>query len=228
MAVTARAKMVWPQSAKALILATERMVAHEGVGISLRRIIEAAGVRNATAVQYHFGSREGLLAAVTAHRLAEVNILRHAALESLAQEDRLGDVRALAGVAIYSLAAQVEPRAEGNTYLRFLERCVREYGQQLPGGEPGSETISGQMAIDGHLRPLLSHLPEEIIDVRLLIAQAQGLYGLAAIEARLEREPGLRDRLPLQVEILIDAIAPMLQAPISPQTRALLAANRPI
>ena len=43
------------------------MIAEHGIEVPLRDVAAAAGQRNNSAVQYHFGSREGLVAAVVAH-----------------------------------------------------------------------------------------------------------------------------------------------------------------
>ena len=45
-----------------LIDAAESLFAEHGIGgVSLREINRAAGARNAVAVQYHFGDREGII-----------------------------------------------------------------------------------------------------------------------------------------------------------------------
>ncbi|MFJ5231166.1 TetR/AcrR family transcriptional regulator [Kitasatospora sp. NPDC088391] len=52
-----------------LIRAAERRFAADGVhGAQLREVVREAGQANPSAVQYHFGSREGLLEAVMAER----------------------------------------------------------------------------------------------------------------------------------------------------------------
>ena len=44
-----------------IIVAAERLIAERGVDVPLRDIAAAAGQRNNSAVQYHFGSRDGLI-----------------------------------------------------------------------------------------------------------------------------------------------------------------------
>ncbi len=57
-----------------MIDAAERIAAEQGLGaMSLRAVQAAAGQRNKSAAHYHFGSREGLIARVTAHRMAPIN-----------------------------------------------------------------------------------------------------------------------------------------------------------
>ncbi|MGY2061723.1 TetR family transcriptional regulator, partial [Nocardia gipuzkoensis] len=100
-----------------LIVAAERLIAERGAAVPLRDIAAAAGQRNNSAIQYHFGSRDGLIAAVVELRMATLEVRR---LELLAQ--RSGDgVREL-------LAALVLPMFELSArhgighYARFLEQ----------------------------------------------------------------------------------------------------------
>uniref|UniRef100_UPI0010418D0F TetR/AcrR family transcriptional regulator n=1 Tax=Actinomadura fibrosa TaxID=111802 RepID=UPI0010418D0F len=57
-----------------LLDAAERLYAERGIdGVSLREIVQAAGARNATAVQYHFGDRGGVIRAIFARHLPDVS-----------------------------------------------------------------------------------------------------------------------------------------------------------
>uniref|UniRef100_UPI0035C6F61D TetR family transcriptional regulator n=5 Tax=Nocardia seriolae TaxID=37332 RepID=UPI0035C6F61D len=44
-----------------IILAAEQLIAERGPAVPLRDIAAAAGQRNNSAIQYHFGSRDGLV-----------------------------------------------------------------------------------------------------------------------------------------------------------------------
>ncbi|NUR83792.1 MAG: helix-turn-helix transcriptional regulator [Nonomuraea sp.] len=62
---------------RAIMRAAERLYAEEGfAGVSVRRVGEAAGQRNKSAVQYHFASREDLVAAVLAEHAAAIEAHR--------------------------------------------------------------------------------------------------------------------------------------------------------
>jgi AcrR family transcriptional regulator len=218
MTIDAPSRSAAPPSVQALILATEQMVARNGVwGASLRQINEAAGVRNASAVQYHFGSREALFTAVYEHRIPDVEARRLAELAKLEREGRLEDLRALVAATVYGLADQLAPRPEGNYYIRFLERCVREFGDAPP-SELVEPHRQGLIAAETHMMRLLRYLPEAVVRIRLDEVRRQALYGMAAIEDALDRDPAARDATALQIEILIDGMAAMLQAPLSAQT----------
>ena len=57
---------------RAILVAAERMFADYGLhGASLRQISEAAGQKNTSAIQYHFGNRDRLVEA----QLADVGLL---------------------------------------------------------------------------------------------------------------------------------------------------------
>lgn len=69
-----------------LLRVAERMFADQGFnGVSLRQLTAAAGV-NLAAVNYHFGSKEGLLAAIFESRCRPMNEERLARLETCVEE----------------------------------------------------------------------------------------------------------------------------------------------
>ncbi|MEV4249437.1 TetR family transcriptional regulator [Streptosporangium canum] len=66
-----------------LITAAEELFSTRGIGaVSLNEIVRAAGARNATALQYHFGDRAGLLRAVLDKHARGVDERRHAMLDA--------------------------------------------------------------------------------------------------------------------------------------------------
>ena len=67
-----------------LVAAAETLFAGAGVdAVSLREINAAAGAGNASAIQYHFGDRAGLLRAVIAKHHPKVESRRHALLDQV-------------------------------------------------------------------------------------------------------------------------------------------------
>ncbi len=70
-----------------LVRVAERMFAEDGFdGVSLRQLTAAAGV-NLAAVNYHFGSKEGLLAAIFESRCRPMNDERMRCLETCIEAD---------------------------------------------------------------------------------------------------------------------------------------------
>lgn len=75
-----------------LLLTAERLFAVHGFnGVSLREIAQAAGSRNNNAVQYHFGSREGLMEALHILRVNDMEDLRQEMLMQAEAQGLLGD-----------------------------------------------------------------------------------------------------------------------------------------
>lgn len=71
-----------------LLDVAERLFAQHGVEqVALTRIVAASGQRNRSALHYHFGSRDGVLAAVLDRRISSVNALRNAMADALPQGD---------------------------------------------------------------------------------------------------------------------------------------------
>src|SRR5262245_25019066 len=110
-----------PRGAARLVIveAAERLFAERGIeAVSLRDVNLAAGQRNHSAAQYHFGDRAGLIAAVFEARMTTINEHRHRLLAGLDQDDPLA---ALAGVLVAPLVDAVA--ATPSWYARFLARA---------------------------------------------------------------------------------------------------------
>ena len=105
----------------ALLLHAERLFAERGIeAVSLRDVSAAAGQRNHSAAQYHFADRHGLVAAVYAARMGEVNARRQRLLAELDVAGRGDDLEALVEAVIVPLV-EVIAEADG-WYGRFLVR----------------------------------------------------------------------------------------------------------
>ncbi|KWT57818.1 TetR family transcriptional regulator [Streptomyces albus subsp. albus] len=113
-----------------LLRAAEEVFAAHGVdGAQTRDIVRLAGQSNPSAVQYHFGSRAGLLDAVMAGRLARTEAVLAPALAAV--EARSGaagpGLRALIGVLITAEATQLRDD-RGRRCLRISAQLTHESG----------------------------------------------------------------------------------------------------
>jgi AcrR family transcriptional regulator len=103
-----------------MIAAAEQLVAERGLGaVSMRMVGEAAGQRHHSAVQFHFGTWEGLLQSIAADRMGPINQRRLAMLQRLDGEGRRADVRGLVEALVVPLATWTI-RRPGSFYARFL------------------------------------------------------------------------------------------------------------
>ncbi len=109
-------------SKHALLCATERLYVEVGPSVSLREIAQAAGQRNNSAVNYHFGSRAGLESAVLRYRTTAMEA------ERAEQRARLPDPVTLEGLVATLVDPLLStPYVQGSThYARFAE-MVRSF-----------------------------------------------------------------------------------------------------
>ncbi len=197
-------------STAAMISAAERLVAERGLGaVSMRMVGEAAGQRNHSAVQFHFGSWEGLLESIAADRMGPINQERLAMLERLDREGRRADVRGLVEALVVPLS-DATIRRPGSFYARFL--AVSYADPQWSSAVQG--TVLGA-AFEGwrdQLRRALPDVPIRVRQVRVDHAVSMVIGALARWEGGLGRR-GLGHEA-LLVD-LVDTTVAFLIAPSS-------------
>src|SRR3546814_17435361 len=99
----------------------------------LREINTAAGTTNASAIQYHFGGRRGLVKAVLAKHEVDIERRRHEMLDAYEQR-REDDIRALAAALVEPIAAELATDG-GPGYLQLVADL---YNRPNPTFEPGA------------------------------------------------------------------------------------------
>jgi AcrR family transcriptional regulator len=107
-----------------ILLAAERLFADRGFGVSLREIGAAAGQRNHSAVQYHFGTRERLITALFEHRMVPLNRRRMELVAELRAAGRERDITALVDAYVRPLAEHIQSHRGASWYLRFAARLA--------------------------------------------------------------------------------------------------------
>ncbi|MFC9977646.1 TetR/AcrR family transcriptional regulator [Spirillospora sp. NPDC127200] len=201
-----------------LLDAAQRLYAERGLdAVSLREINQAAGARNATAVQYHFTDRAGVVAAVLARHLPEVDARRHALLDAYeAARDPSGDpdVRALAAALVRPLAARLADPG-GREFLQIWAAVLGRPRPPVPAGAPADPTDS-----IGRWRALAEPLltPDA---VRLHRRFTAILVASTELARRARSGPHADDRL--FTSYLIDVVTAVLAAPVSAETSRLAA-----
>jgi AcrR family transcriptional regulator len=196
----------------ALIRAAERLFAERGSdGVSLREINAEAGASNASAVQYHFGDRRGLVRAVLAKHELEIERRRHQLLDAY-EAWAEPNVRALAAALVEPLAAELS--SDGG--IGYLQLVSDLYNRPNPTFEP-SALEDGRQSFQRWRRlavPLLS--PEAV----RLHRRFDALRFTVSELARRGRS-GRKDHR-LFTSQLTDLVVALLLAPVSDDTRKLL------
>jgi len=162
----------------------ERLFATYGIdAVSLRQITVAAGHRNPAAVQYHFGSKQGLLEAIIEYRLPPLNQRRLELLDGLRSAPRTERIRIIVDAMIRPL---VEIAPLGGHYIQFLAELTAHPGQMTRAfaALPDEIGLSGQLA-DRALRDALGDLPGPIRRTRATVVVDLFITALATRQRSL-------------------------------------------
>ncbi len=155
-------------------------------GVSLREITREAGQKNASALHYHFGSRDGLIEAIFEKRMRLLDRHRMKLLDEMEREGRLNDVRCVAEAVTRPTAELLgKPDGAGN-YIKFLTEMFLSTDTSI------DDFVRGRL--DGGLRRsfevlkrLLPDIPENVLRQRFIIIMRAGTYSLADIDAHRRR-----------------------------------------
>lgn len=150
-----------------LILAGEQLFAQNGInGASMREIATKAGQGNHAAVQYHFGSREGLVRGIFDYRMEQMEAERGAMLERARATGSLKDARTILEIILLPQLGLHD--ADGNhSYASFLSQYLLqsrspEFGD-FSGSEPPHLTQALQL-----MRQRVDYLPPCVAQRRLI------------------------------------------------------------
>jgi AcrR family transcriptional regulator len=111
------------QTRNRLMDAAAPLFAERGIdGVTMVQLHEATGQRNKSAVQYHFGSRDGLVVAIIRRRQDHADRLRARMLARVEDGDLTGLIRALVHPAATNLRQQ-----QGRHYLRIVPHVARRH-----------------------------------------------------------------------------------------------------
>lgn len=175
-----------PNGRQGLIDAAERLVAERGLhGVSAREVMRAAGQRNHGAIVYHFGSWQGLLAAVWAERATGAELQTELVRAADGADDRL---TALTRAYVHPFVTEVAARTP-SYWARFNEQWLAgvrsdfvNFPEPLVPDDPNYPKITG-------LEPL------------------QQLYELIAAELPHVDPPSRRARVALAARFVVSALA---------------------
>lgn len=152
-----------------IILVGEALIASDGIdGVSLRRIAAQAGQKNHHAVQYHFGTREGLIQAIFDFRMEQMDRHRLEMLDAARSSGRLADHRTIADMIFVPQLAVVSQYSDFS-YASFLSQYLLrnsnpEFGR-FSGNSPSG--LTGALTL---LRASLHFLSDEAAQRRLITA----------------------------------------------------------
>jgi AcrR family transcriptional regulator len=210
-----------PTTRDLLIATAEQLFAERGLeGVSLREINAAAGQRNSSALQYHFGDRSGLIRAVLAKHQPEVESRRHALLDEYEAAPPATDrLRVLAGALVRPSAVKLVDADGGRAYLRIVaELAHRPAVGRDSIREDSRSSINRWRRLAGEVLPevAVTRLHRRYTAIRITFVE---------LALRAEGRPARDDRL--FTSHLVDLVTAILATPVSPETERLLAEREP-
>ncbi len=208
-----------PSDTKRRILdAAEQLIGDKGFpSTSMRDITKAASV-NLASVNYHFGSKEALLAAVLERRLQPINERRLQLLDEIErQADDSGGEPALYDIVRAFLSPPFEHQEQwGNsseTFLRLLGRIHAETNEEFR-QEFMSEFEMVFQRFETALQRCLPHLTHSDIPWRLLFMVGSMAFTMSWGQSLLAREPIANNKSDDILEGLITYTCAGLAAPV--------------
>lgn len=193
-----------------------RLFALHGVdAVSVRDVIAEAGQKNASALNYYFGSKEGLIKALVGDALA---IAHGRWAEALDAAEAAGGPRAIREVVEILVLRGLPPNAgEGDeASARFLAMLLQTR-RDLVADAAASRGLSAYDRALRHIKRLMPPMPESARDQRLLFYFWASTSVLAVLEGASARTGGYAKPWdsPDPLRNFIDAMVGMFEAPWS-------------
>lgn len=207
-----------------LILAGEELFAEQGIGSpSVRQVIARAGVGNKSALNYHFGTREGLVAAIVARHGETLRLRRLEGFEAVVLDDAAGSIERLCELLVRPYCQFL---ADGASELRYLIIAAEVMA------DPARHYEDLQTFFEDPLTPRIVELmldqlelPDAVATERVVIGLTQLIAAVAARARQQLFDSNVRERTPLDVFVgnLLDMLVGALTAPVGPATLRALA-----
>ena len=200
-----------------LMEVAERLFATRGIeAVTLREIQQAAGQSNTSVIRYHFGSRDGLIRALISYRQASLGTDRKEMLARMRAEGKEADPRAVVWLLVRPLANSI---ANGEMFAPFLARLAEDPRARSDYWPEHVDDEFTQEQLEDVVDAALQDLPERIRRGRTFQLYIS-LINVLAAAARTGH--GISEA---QLHNYVDTWVGMLTAPVSYETRALMAGD---
>ncbi|CAN5239356.1 hypothetical protein BH10PSE4_BH10PSE4_01890 [soil metagenome] len=208
----------YPKTARKLMLAAERLYGQHGLdGVSLRQLATAAGQANNYVVQHHFGSKLGLIQAVSEMRLPAMEAHRQTLLDAARAEDDYSVPRMLS--CLFSPLVTVLEVQDMKDYARFTLAVMHLDPEQHPFVR-SADISPASTVIHGKLSENLSHLAPDVFRRRLALSASVFLNGISELGGKLKLSPTGYASNDQYCSDIFEAALAVLTCPFSTQARA--------
>lgn len=203
-----------------LLETAERLYGERGInGVSLREIVRESGQRNASAAHYHFGSREGLIAAIFERRMSLLDNRRQVLIDQLEKEGQQNNLPRLIEIVLLPLLEMIR-ESDGKThYLHFITEMFLSQDVLIDEFVDGKYN-HGMRRVYLHVKETLSELPDKVLTQRFLLSLHAAAFSMADIDGARSRRlaKGREFDLDRAVNNLVDMWVGSLSAPMSAKT----------
>ena len=210
-----------------LVRAAERLFAERGIdAVSLNEVQRAAGQKNKSALQYHFGTKERLVEAILEKHVPGIELRRHAWLDDLEASGRL-EVRELMKALVVPVFEKLDDPDGGADYVAIFAQLV---------GSPTTSVLSngavranrGADRLMRLLERVCPELPRAVRAPRYLLVTELLFHGITDWQRLSSSSAPLfdADSRPLFQSHLVDVLTSVVSAPVSPETLALAGPSR--
>ncbi len=111
----------------AIITAAEKLMSQNGIqNVSLKEIVRVANQKNATAIQYHFQNKFGLINAIIKKHSRDIDLQRNALLDLL-QSNEDSTLRDYVSALIMPLAGKLDDENGGRDFLIIVSESINTY-----------------------------------------------------------------------------------------------------
>lgn len=208
----------------ALMRAAEKLIAANGLeNMTIRDILAEAHQKNTSALQYHFKNLNGLIEAIHQERSQQTQAKRAELLDELLNRTPEPGLREICRLMVQPVFELAGSRIDFRRYVKAFghELALSEASALSQVSRHGGGGSSGQR-VGMLLRQALPHLNEAAYRRRL--ESAVRLCSAAMYHQARQKNAFRGKQAELFVSSLIDALAGLLSAPESHETRALAVA----
>lgn len=199
------------QTRERFIRAAQKLFAERSLdAVSLNEITTAAGQKNRNALQYHFGSRSGLIQAILDHHGERVATLRTRYIEGH-DLDAWSAAEAAARVLVMPLGEYLQDNPEGLYYVRMLSQLAALNSPYTNPAANSDISFRQVPALEELLAKALAHLGRTEARRRLFLVITINFHGIADL-FRTFPEAGQRQQTAM-LEQVVCAITSLLEAP---------------
>ncbi|MGI9281093.1 MAG: TetR/AcrR family transcriptional regulator [Endozoicomonas sp.] len=193
---------------EALVKAAEKLIAERGLdAVSDREIARAAGQKNNSAVQYHFGDRAGLINAILDYRMIPLNQKRHEMLDEALNQESPPTTRDLVKVLVIPYMDHLKASREESSYISLISQLFQRGNQQIVAMDtPRSSSLVRMTEAFGTILPQLS---VKELYARLTFMGSMVIHTVARWDQQCRQDPEIwtTEHIGLQAQFLIEFLA---------------------